>query len=64
MPINESIEYFPIFDPETTAESPGVSAAVGSGVAAVGSPDALGGGAQSCCICTPQPRTPGAMSVC
>src|ERR1700722_8660535 len=43
MSINESIEYFPIFDPETTADSPGLSAAIGSGIAAVGSPDALGG---------------------
>jgi hypothetical protein len=43
MAINESIEYFPIFDPETTNESPGVSAAIGSGIAAVGAPDALGG---------------------
>jgi hypothetical protein len=39
----ESIEYLPVFDPETTADTPGVSAAIGSGVAAVGTPDALGG---------------------
>jgi hypothetical protein len=43
MSINESIEYFPIFDPETEVDSPGLSAAVGSGIAAVGAPDALGG---------------------
>ncbi len=43
MSIYESLEYLPIFDPDTTAESPGISAAVGSGIAAVGSPDALGG---------------------
>src|ERR1700722_13957298 len=43
MSINESIEYFPIFDPETTADSPGLSAAGGSGIAAVRAPDALGG---------------------
>jgi FG-GAP repeat len=44
MSISESIEYFPVFDPETTNDSPGVSAAIGSGIAAVGTPDALGGG--------------------
>jgi len=43
MSMYESIEYFPIFNPETTAESPGLSAAVGSGIAAIGAPDALGG---------------------
>jgi hypothetical protein len=43
MSINESIEYFPLFNPENTNESAGVSAAIGSGVAALGAPDALGG---------------------
>jgi FG-GAP repeat len=43
MSIHESIEYFPLFDPETTEDAPRASAAVGSGVAAMGSPDALGG---------------------
>jgi len=43
MTLNESIEYFPIFDPETTVDAPGVSAAIGTTVAAIGSPDALGG---------------------
>jgi hypothetical protein len=43
MSVSESIEYFPVFDPETANESPGVSAAIGSGIAAVGTPDALGG---------------------
>src|SRR5579859_4947598 len=43
MSINESIEYFPVFDPETTNDSPGLSAAVGSGIAAIGAPEALGG---------------------
>ena len=43
MSINESLEYFPVFDPETEADSPQVSAAIGSRVAAVGTPDALGG---------------------
>jgi hypothetical protein len=44
MPINESIEYFPLFDPETEADSPTVTAAAGRRVAALGTPDALGGG--------------------
>src|ERR1700722_14238600 len=43
MPVTETLESFPIFDPATTADLPGGSAAVGSGVAAVGAPDALGG---------------------
>ena len=43
MPINESIEYFPLFDPETEADPPAVTAAVGRRVAALGTPDALGG---------------------
>jgi hypothetical protein len=43
MAINESIEYFPLFDPETEADPPRVTAAVGSRIAALGTPDALGG---------------------
>lgn len=43
MSMNESIEYFPVFDPETEADRPGASAAVGRRIAAVGTPDALGG---------------------
>ena len=43
MPINESIEYFPLFDPESTGDAPGAFAAIGTGVAAVGTPNALGG---------------------
>lgn len=43
MPINESIEYFPLFDPETEADTPAVAAAAGTRVAALGTPDALGG---------------------
>jgi hypothetical protein len=43
MPVNESLEYFPLFDPETEAETPAVSAAIGSRIAAIGTPDALGG---------------------
>ncbi len=43
MPVNESLEYFPLFDPETGADPPGVSAAIGTRIAAVGTPDALGG---------------------
>ncbi len=44
MPVNESLEYFPLFDPETAADTPGISVAIGTRVAAVGTPDALGGG--------------------
>lgn len=43
MSINESIEYFPLFNPESVNDSPGASAAIGTGIAAIGTPDALGG---------------------
>jgi hypothetical protein len=43
MPINENIEYFPLYDLETEAEPPGMSVAVGSRVAVLGTPDAMGG---------------------
>src|ERR1700678_1128407 len=43
MSMYESVEYFPLFSPETTAEPAGVSSAIGSGIAALGAPDALGG---------------------
>jgi hypothetical protein len=43
MSIIESIEYFPLFDAEPGDEPAGVSVAVGSGVAALGVPNALGG---------------------
>ena len=43
MPINESLEYFPVFDVETEADQPGVTVAIGSHIAAVGTPDAIGG---------------------
>ena len=44
MSIIESIEYFPLFNAEPAEGSAGsVSAAIGSGVAAIGAPDALGG---------------------
>jgi hypothetical protein len=43
MPINESIEYFPLFNPQTESDSPGAAAAIGNAVAALGAPDALGG---------------------
>jgi hypothetical protein len=43
MPLHESLEYFPLFDVELTGETPSAMAALGDGVAAIGSPDALGG---------------------
>lgn len=43
MSVNESLEYFPLFDPDTSSEAPAVSVAVGDGIAALGTPDALGG---------------------
>jgi hypothetical protein len=39
----ESIEYFPLFDAELGDDAPAVSVAIGSGVAALGVPGALGG---------------------
>jgi hypothetical protein len=39
----ESLEYFPIFSPDPANVPGGLSVAVGSGVAAIGAPDALGG---------------------
>lgn len=43
MSMNESLEYLPLFDAETEADPPTVTAAIGSGVAALGTPNALGG---------------------
>ena len=43
MSVNESLEYFPLFDPDTSSETPAVSVAVGNRVAVLGTPDALGG---------------------
>jgi hypothetical protein len=42
MPINESIEYFPLFNPEA-ADSGELSVAIGTNVMALGTPDPLGG---------------------
>jgi hypothetical protein len=43
MSVNESIEYFPLFNPESADDAAGLSAAIGSGIVALGAPDALGG---------------------
>jgi hypothetical protein len=43
MSMIESIEYFPLFDAEPGDDPAGVSVAVGTGVAALGVPNALGG---------------------
>ena len=43
MPVNESLEYFPLYDVETEADKPRVTAAIGSHVAVMGTPDAVGG---------------------
>jgi hypothetical protein len=44
MSMMESIEFFPLFNADAGEAAPRVSVAVGSGVAAIGSPDAFGGG--------------------
>lgn len=51
MALHESIEYFPLFDVEQSAEGPSSTAAVGDRVAALGSPDALGGGGAVAIYC-------------
>ena len=43
MPVHESLEYFPLYDVETGADHPRVTAAIGTHVAALGTPDAMGG---------------------
>lgn len=43
MPVNESLEYFPLYDVETGADKPRVTAAIGTHVAALGTPDAMAG---------------------
>ena len=43
MSMIETIEYFPLFNAEPGEEPPRAAVAIGSGVAAVGVPDALGG---------------------
>jgi hypothetical protein len=44
MSMMESLEYFPLFNADAGEAAPHVSVAVGSGVAAIGAPGALGGG--------------------
>jgi hypothetical protein len=43
MPVNESLEYFPLYDVETGVDKPRVTAAIGSHVAVLGTPDAMAG---------------------
>lgn len=43
MAIEESIEFFPLFNPGTAAAEPAVSVAIGDHIAVVGTPDALEG---------------------
>lgn len=51
MATNETIESFPIFNPDTATETPGHSAAVGRTVAAIGAPDSLGGAGSLAIYC-------------
>lgn len=56
MPLHESLEYFPLFDVELAGDSPAGSAAVGAGVAALGSPNALGGAGAVAIYCYSEAR--------
>src|SRR4029077_6753834 len=44
MSMIESLEYFPLFNADAGEAAPRLSVAIGSSVAAIGAPDAVGGG--------------------
>jgi hypothetical protein len=56
MPLHESIEYFPLFDVEQTGDGPTTTTAVGDRVAALGSPNALGGAGAVAIYCYSKDR--------